>query len=293
MAEHWKAEENHNFRDDGHMSGHIVTFNPTPEPIKNADGSIRVGLIIPAFVITSYVGDPANAAQNIAAGLNLADAKDERIAELEAQLAAMEARKDGAYEERNRVVAALAKVFPSGICRTDIPGWSDDWHGCVRIDLPTGQVSWHFHDTHAHLFAELPAYAGEWDGHDTPEKYRRLAALAIPAEAAGMGGDRVWLDRHVAHRHAVELEQCSIFAADVGDAIAKAMTDAAADLRTAPAIFSAACNDPRNEADRLELIEQATRLLAKAKGQESGLRTPATVQFLTDVIATLTRWEAP
>jgi hypothetical protein len=95
---------------------------------------------------------------------------------------AMRARKDAAYEERNKVVAALAKLFPSGIARTNIPGWSEDWHGCVYIDLPTGQVSWHFHDSQAHLFADLPPYPGIWDGHDTDEKYRRLAALARPAQ---------------------------------------------------------------------------------------------------------------
>lgn len=99
-------------------------------------------------------------------------------------VADMEARKDAAYLERNQVVAALAKAFPSGVARTAIEGWSEDWHGCVYLDLPTGQASWHFHDSHAYLFAGLPAYAGEWDGHDTPEKYRRLAALAAPAAPA-------------------------------------------------------------------------------------------------------------
>lgn len=89
----------------------------------------------------------------------------------------MRARKDAAYEERNKVVAALARLFPSGVARTAIPGWSDDWHGCVYIDLPTGQVSWHYHDSQAHLFAELPAYTRGWDGHDTAEKYRRLGLL--------------------------------------------------------------------------------------------------------------------
>lgn len=89
----------------------------------------------------------------------------------------MAERKDAAYLERNRVVAALARCFPSGIKRTAIPGWSEDWHGCVYIDLPSGQASWHYHDSHAHLFAGLPPYAGEWDGHTTEEKYRRLAAL--------------------------------------------------------------------------------------------------------------------
>jgi hypothetical protein len=97
------------------------------------------------------------------------------------ELAAMTERKDGAYLERNRVVAALAKCFPSGIARTAIEGWSEDWHGCVYIDLPTGQVSWHYHDSQAYLFECLPPYAKPWDGHDTEEKYRRVAAL-LPRE---------------------------------------------------------------------------------------------------------------
>jgi hypothetical protein len=106
-------------------------------------------------------------------------------------LADMTARKDAAYEERNKVVAALSRVFPSGIARTAIEGWSDDWHGCVYIDLPTGQVSWHFHDSQAHLFAGLPAYTKPWDGHDTPEKYRRLAAVRmrpVPLPQLGVFG---------------------------------------------------------------------------------------------------------
>lgn len=95
-------------------------------------------------------------------------------------LAEMTARKDGAYLERNRCVAliarmALASGWRAGIARTAIEGWSADWHGCVYVDLPTGQVSWHYHDSQAHLFADLPAYTGAWDGHDTPEKYRRVA----------------------------------------------------------------------------------------------------------------------
>ena len=98
-------------------------------------------------------------------------------------LAEMEARKDAAYEERNRVVAALARAalnlgYRAMRTRTAIEGWSDDWHGCVCIDLPTGQVSWHYHDSHAHLFDWLPPGDMEWDGHDTPEKYRRVAAFA-------------------------------------------------------------------------------------------------------------------
>ena len=90
---------------------------------------------------------------------------------------ALSERIDAAYQERNQVVAALASVFPAGIARTAIPGWDEEWHGCVYIDLPTGQASWHYHDREAHLFAHLPPYAGQWDGHTTEEKYERVAAL--------------------------------------------------------------------------------------------------------------------
>ncbi len=83
---------------------------------------------------------------------------------------------DTAYYERNAVVAFLAKLFPSGTKRTVIPGWEPEWHGCVYIDLPGGQASWHYHDRDAHLFADLPIYPGEWDGHTTEEKYASMAA---------------------------------------------------------------------------------------------------------------------
>lgn len=89
----------------------------------------------------------------------------------------MRASKDAAYEERNRLVAALASLYPAGLKRTNIKGWDAEWHGCVYIDLPTGQASWHYHDSQAYLFDGLPPYTGEWDGHTTEEKYLRVAAL--------------------------------------------------------------------------------------------------------------------
>lgn len=108
----------------------------------------------------------------------------------------MGARKDAAYEERNRCVALIARMAvvmgrDVRVTRTAIEGWSDDWHGCVYIDLPTGQASWHFHDSQAALFAGLPTGDATWDGHDTPEKYRRVeAAYAGDYECPGRrGGD--------------------------------------------------------------------------------------------------------
>lgn len=100
-----------------------------------------------------------------------------KIAALQAKIDKMEARKDAAYYERNQVVAALCKCFPAGRAKTAIEGWSEDWHSCVYIDLPTGQVTWHYRDSHATLFEFLPMYQGKWDGHSTEEKYARLASI--------------------------------------------------------------------------------------------------------------------
>lgn len=99
------------------------------------------------------------------------------ISQLRREISEMRVSKDAAYEERNRLVAALASLYPAGLKRTNIEGWDAEWHGCVYIDLPTGQASWHYHDSQAHLFDGLPPYAGEWDGHTTEEKYCRVAAL--------------------------------------------------------------------------------------------------------------------
>lgn len=97
------------------------------------------------------------------------------------RVAAEREAKDGAYLERNRCVALIARMavamdLPVAVTKTAIEGWSEDWHGCIYIGLPTGQVSWHFHVSQAHLFDGLPRRAEAWDGHDTPEKYRRVDA---------------------------------------------------------------------------------------------------------------------
>jgi hypothetical protein len=99
------------------------------------------------------------------------------IATLREKLRVAEEAKDAAYSERNHVVAALANLFPSGIGRTDIDGWDEGWHGCVYIDLPSGQISYHYHDSEQHLFEHLPTYKGEWDGHDKETVHLRLTKM--------------------------------------------------------------------------------------------------------------------
>ncbi len=93
------------------------------------------------------------------------------------------------YKERNQCVALLARMaialgLPAGVAQTAIEGWDAAWHGCVYIDLPTGQVSWHFHSDETYLFNGLPPYTAGWDGHDTPEKYRRVNDSFQKEEAA-------------------------------------------------------------------------------------------------------------
>ncbi len=48
------------------------------------------------------------------------------------------------------------------------------------MTTPQGQLSWHLAPTDLDLFGHVPVVEPDqvvWDGHDTPEKYRRLAAL--------------------------------------------------------------------------------------------------------------------
>lgn len=109
------------------------------------------------------------------------------------EVAELREQKDGAYLERNRCVALIARMAIAlglrvAVSKTPIEGWSEDWHGCIYIELPTGQVSWHFHASQAHLFEGLPHRPATWDGHDTPLKYERVAnayRFTLPPAADG------------------------------------------------------------------------------------------------------------
>lgn len=105
--------------------------------------------------------------------------------EATAEMNAARASMDAAYTERNRLVAFLARVCKptAGTRRTPIEGWNPEWTNCVFVDTTQGQMSWHYHDSDAHLFASLPAYEKPWDGHTTAEKYERLWRLTELTEA--------------------------------------------------------------------------------------------------------------
>jgi len=88
--------------------------------------------------------------------------------------------KDGAYRERDMLVCALTKMLPAYLARHDDSDkeWEDDWRWIVYIDLPTGQVSWHIHDSERGMFDHLQVKENRWDGHSTERKYERLANLS-------------------------------------------------------------------------------------------------------------------
>lgn len=99
----------------------------------------------------------------------------------------LRSQKDGAYAERNRCVALIARLalllgWRAGVGQhpAEDTAWDADWRTIVFVDLPTGQASWHLHDSHRGLVEGLPAYEGRWDGHSTDEKYRRLESIPTP-----------------------------------------------------------------------------------------------------------------
>ena len=131
-----------------------------------------------------------------------------------AELYQWEAEKDEAYRQRNVLVATLAHLYPSGIRRTNIEGWSEDWHGCVYIDLPTGQISYHYHDSQAYLFSDLPPYTNEWDGHDKEKVEYRL--LSLPSPLAPQGLPKKIVTGMMAGARLNALEEAAVIATNYG-----------------------------------------------------------------------------
>ena len=104
--------------------------------------------------------------------------------DIELELEKIYQDKQQAYRERNKLVCALSKIFPAHLCHheTDDETWDPEWMWIVRIDLPTGQASWHLKRGELKDFKHLEIKDNDWDGHDTEEKYRRLDALEVRRE---------------------------------------------------------------------------------------------------------------
>ncbi len=93
--------------------------------------------------------------------------------------------KDGAYKERDQLVAALSKIYPAWLERhpEEDKEWEDEWRWIVFVEIPTqdgrpSQLSWHLRDSELPFFDHLKRLAGNsWDGHTTEEKYERLRSI--------------------------------------------------------------------------------------------------------------------
>ena len=157
-----------------------------------------------------------------------------------------ERAKDQAYAERNQLVALLAAIFPSWRTTHDPNDTASepDWRTIIGVALPTGQATWHIHDSEVERFAHVPCRHVPWDGHTTEEKYDRVrAAIALTA------APRVPPEREEAIRRD-ERERC----ADIAD--------------RAAAIHFAETMDGNDRAITAALIANTIRAGSRAGGKK-------------------------
>lgn len=93
---------------------------------------------------------------------------------------------NAAYSERARLVALLAAIYPSSWNYGDAD--EADW-AIVYVQLPTGQASWHIHESDMGLFDHVQRDDDTmWDGHTTEEKYQRIGRLTADYADGRMRG---------------------------------------------------------------------------------------------------------
>ena len=114
------------------------------------------------------------------------------IQRLQARVERLEEAKNTAYSERQKMVQALTFIFPAHMKRhpDSDTEWENDWRNIVCVHGPAGQMTWHIHDSEAHMFGHLnrkPDHfaACEYDGHTTDEKYRRLLDSVLSRFCSG------------------------------------------------------------------------------------------------------------
>lgn len=169
------GEEARDFKDAAHRLGTYAAacqgFSKDLADIAEAVGLSREECLEPPTVV--------EAVRKMAA-------RRTREPDLGSDVARLTQAKDRAYRERNMLVCALTKVFPSWLARhpeTDTE-WENDWPWIIFVQLPTGQASWHIHDSERAMFDHLPVGMNSWDGHTDDEKYQRIAALTARKDGA-------------------------------------------------------------------------------------------------------------
>ena len=104
--------------------------------------------------------------------------RDSALAELAAMrpvVERMEAEKNNAYAQRNKLAVLLAAKYGGSLvdANPQEPGWSS----VLLIPTGSGQISFHVHDSELPYVLSMPnikMHDGAWDGHDDGEKWRRV-----------------------------------------------------------------------------------------------------------------------
>lgn len=116
--------------------------------------------------------------------VHLENEKLERAERIVSLIADYRDKVEAVYGERDRLVAALSKLFGAHLRRD--PTEEEGFQTTVCVHLPKGQVTWHIADSELPYFDHLTDYdpdhqakydACEYDGHNTYIKYERLNAL--------------------------------------------------------------------------------------------------------------------
>jgi hypothetical protein len=110
--------------------------------------------------------------------------QSDEVMRLEQSIKRVKEARDKAYRERNKLVAALSKLLPSHLLKHDEndEGWDKDLMNIVCILGGAGPMTWHIQDKEIWMYEHLPkghlSSCESWDGHNTEEKYARLAELS-------------------------------------------------------------------------------------------------------------------
>lgn len=250
-----------------------------------------VGYIGPQDMRGEWATDPAKIMGGVTSytRTDLYTAALARAETAEAERDAQQSAKDSAYLERNKLVALLAAIFPAGLKRTDIEGWSPDWHGCVYIDFPWGQASWHYHDSQAHLFAHLPPYPKDWDGHTTETKYAAITDASVRHPLSAIDG-YLAAERDAALARMTDLEAA---ARHNSDWARQAIADKEAVEKERDAANARALRYKRERDGQARKISDAQGLYTASEEAEARIANQrAEINRLQAEVARLTEWDA-
>jgi len=76
--------------------------------------------------------------------------------------------KDSSYVERDSCIGLIVKLAAANGLKVGVQG------SVVVVELASGQVSWEFEESEAHLFEGLPVYQKTIENLEITEKYRRV-----------------------------------------------------------------------------------------------------------------------